>query len=58
MTPQDYVDILKQIMLKDVALAKYFMQTKEKPGVAQKLQIVKFRYGIVKKEVAEIESAM
>lgn len=54
LTPQDYCDILKEVLEKDKALVGYFNKIKDVPANAQKMQICQARFKIVKVEYDEI----
>lgn len=54
LTPQDYMDILQEINMKDQRLLKYLAAIKEQPGVMPKLRLVMRRVKIVKRELAEM----
>ena len=54
LSPQDYMDILKEINMKDQLLLKHFSVIKDQPGVMPKLRLVMRRVKIVKKEIAEM----
>lgn len=49
-SPQEYLDILKEIMVKDQQLAKYFNSVKDQPGNLEKMRICMGRFKIMKQE--------
>lgn len=49
-SPQEYLDILKEIMAKDQILAKYFNSVKDQPGNLEKMRICMARFKIMKQE--------
>jgi phage gp16-like protein len=57
-TPQEYSEMLKDMLAKDQQLAKYFNSVKDQPGMAAKMKVCMTRFKVVKVELGDLESQM